>query len=543
MALSATKAAGSLDWYFITDDDDLTLRITNGLCIGEDANGELALNDGRTACRWLAFTIKDNNELWAATQGDAWYIEVGDLVVREFRLDSGTAMQLPHATLHISNGFQRPTDREMQVFVHPIKPLPIPTKRSNSTLEVIESKNFKPSATGSRKHPTAAGEQESHAARAGESIARDRRERSQEPSRTEQRLPPTLLQEEPANIPLLIESLTLSDTPKASFSDAQRDVPPEGSDDAGVLTPVFTPIPTPILVQEPRGYIPSEPSANDRLADTAVNEPVLTPSLAADRVIMEKGPILDRLVWALPVTALVLFLAFISTLDFDRDVIGSGSTAAIPFSEPGDPDILMTSVDDMLSHRAADPTVLAFARNAYESVLLQDPANARALSGLERITELDRTGAPAGNSPDKPAAGTTPTQDPSEAASHGTATNETTPYEAHGTPTPDTPTPDALQQTLASAQALADDGFLTHPQGQSAVSLAQDVLARDADNPAARDLLSTAADRLAVAAQDAIDVGMYQEASVLAQDVLAFYPNHARALSIAATTAEVLDAP
>ena len=44
MAAPAGQAGRNIDWYVITEDADLTLRITSRLKIGEDRGGELSLN-------------------------------------------------------------------------------------------------------------------------------------------------------------------------------------------------------------------------------------------------------------------------------------------------------------------------------------------------------------------------------------------------------------------------------------------------------------------------------------------------------------------
>jgi tetratricopeptide (TPR) repeat protein len=82
-----------------------------------------------------------------------------------------------------------------------------------------------------------------------------------------------------------------------------------------------------------------------------------------------------------------------------------------------------------------------------------------------------------------------------------------------------------VSRLLNEAQKLMNDGFITEPPDQNAVAKLLEVRRLDPSNDAARDMLNSAAGRLAAVAREAYDVGMKTEAQHFLELALTVTPD------------------
>ena len=121
MAETARRESSEPEWYVITDDDDVTIRITTGLAVGEDAQGELQLNGSEADDCWLAFRIGDHDELWLEAVHESYLMRIdgaNELVRHE--LEPGSVVCLPHNRLHISATLRRDASDGPRIDVLPV---------------------------------------------------------------------------------------------------------------------------------------------------------------------------------------------------------------------------------------------------------------------------------------------------------------------------------------------------------------------------------------------------------------------------------------
>ncbi|MCR9279715.1 MAG: hypothetical protein NXH85_17290 [Pseudomonadaceae bacterium] len=106
---------------------------------------------------------------------------------------------------------------------------------------------------------------------------------------------------------------------------------------------------------------------------------------------------------------------------------------------------------------------------------------------------------------------------------------------AQPAPTPDSPInpsvapADNVDELVALARQRMAEGFITEPDADNAVRYAQRVLALDAENVAATEILDEAAGKLLATAVDLRLAGQNSAARSLVASVLEFAPNHATA--------------
>ncbi len=114
---SAQEPGHSQDWYVIADEGELTLRISNGLRVGEDRWGELTLNHPLSAHRWLEFSIDADGELWCRSSRKDIVIRCEGDIQDQVMLDPGVPIALPHNLLHISNHIRRGNSSDWHIEV------------------------------------------------------------------------------------------------------------------------------------------------------------------------------------------------------------------------------------------------------------------------------------------------------------------------------------------------------------------------------------------------------------------------------------------
>jgi hypothetical protein len=112
----------SQDWYVIADEGELTLRISDGLRVGEDRWGELTLNHPLSAHRWLEFSIDADGELWCRSSRKDIALRSDGEIQEEVMLDTGVPIKLPHNLLHISNHISRGSSSNWQLEVGLLEP-------------------------------------------------------------------------------------------------------------------------------------------------------------------------------------------------------------------------------------------------------------------------------------------------------------------------------------------------------------------------------------------------------------------------------------
>ncbi len=176
---------------------------------------------------------------------------------------------------------------------------------------------------------------------------------------------------------------------------------------------------------------------------------------------------------------------------------------------------LLDTVDRVLVN--ADPddgSVLGFATESFESVLLSDPLNVQAQEGLADVQEpLISTS----NDDVEPAQRATLIDGPS-----ADKVEPTQPASVIGRPA----SSDFARRTLLRAEKLLSSGDIIAPRGNNAVALIRRVLGEEPENTHAKQLLAQCADQLITMARQAQAISRNYEARNLLEEVLYFYPYH-----------------
>ena len=245
-----------------------------------------------------------------------------------------------------------------------------------------------------------------------------------------------------------------------------------------------------------------------------------------DRRSSENDQPLRRYKWFLlgPLAAVSLFIAMSTGIDPESisktsPIIPAStrvaSESSIPIPERPQHSDLLDTVDRVLVNAEPDDgTVLDFATESFEAVLLSDPLNVRAQDGLANVQEQRNS---TSNDDVESTQQATPIDEPA-----ADEVEPTQPASLIGRPASSA----TARRTLLQAEQLLSSGDIIAPRGNNAVALIRQVLGEEPDNSLAKQLLAQCAERLITMARQAQAMSMNYEARNLLEEVLFFYPNH-----------------
>lgn len=576
MAVTASQTSGEIDWYVITDEADLTLRIANGLRMGEDRWGELTLNHPVAAHRWLEFTIEEDGQLSARPSRRDVVIEVDGEPQAELLLQSGDPIELPHNRVHISDSFKRgPSDAPPAV----VRCIEVDTadfdKVPTLAQMVVTESDLAPVNTS-----TSTATESAAPAPVNRSVNAPRSpgaaiNQAIDPAAISGNTPSGESQQAEPRISMADMMANKLAQKVAAHSPNQSPIISEEESIETALIPVDAESP----------FAPSEVSEALKrpieVAETpdtrgAANSPVITPALT------ETAPAERRsytYLWALSAILGIGILAAIVTAisSVPERTSGRPDPVTVPTTvvPPTRTEALLASVQNILSRSGPeDPAAWEFAVRSYEYILAQEPNNdvvrrrlnaARSKVALLRAREaaapstavaatdssVQATGeaasaaAPAAAEPPpasaqsaQPAAETQPAEparpfvlDTDVVASQPLGNTEqdavTLPIAATANVEP--LTEQQIEQRLRLAARRLEDGQIIAPRGSSASALVLSVLAVDPTHRQAINLLNAAADVMVTRAEQAFASGNSFGARNTLEEVLAFHPRHPRA--------------
>ncbi|MFK7913475.1 MAG: hypothetical protein AB8B93_06135 [Pseudomonadales bacterium] len=550
MAVTASQAGRDVDWYVITDEADLTLRIANGLRVGEDRWGELTLNHPVAAHRWLEFTIEEDGQLSCRPSRRDVVIEVDGEPQEQIILQSGDPIELPHNRVHISDSFKRgPSDAPPAVVrcieVDAEADAPAPTMAQM----VITESDLEPTDTTSETVLIAAPEQPSAPVRRPNTMA----------DMMADKMADKMADRIAAHTSTTVRAARTNDSIETALIPVDAESPFAANEVSDILR-------RPIEIaeqQDTRG---------------AANSPVITPALTQTAAAERRS---YTYLWALSaILGLGILAAIITAVNSAPDApqrpgnLGKPG-AAIAAEAPTRTEELLTSVQNILSRSGAeDPAAWEFAVRSYEYILAQEPDNdlvrRRLNAARSRVAALRANNAgtttgsttssappiatPAQATPQTPAQPTTSgpaapaarpfvlntevspaipaaTQTAGEAALAGSeaALNGAVTLPIAATANIEPLTQEQIANRLRLASARLADGQIVAPRGSSASALILSVLAVEPDNREAINLLNASAEVMVTRAEQSYANNNAFGARNTLEEVLAFHPRHGRA--------------
>ncbi|MEM1230841.1 MAG: hypothetical protein AAGI15_09910 [Pseudomonadota bacterium] len=512
MAAPAGQAGRNIDWYVITEDADLTLRITSGLKIGEDRWGELSLNHPVAANRWLEFSIDDEGNLSARPCRRDIEIEVDGALQQELSFAPGDPVILPHNRLYVSDSFERErsaatpalvrcadaadsearpaaTDRAVTtesdlpiVPGEPTQQVPTTTRHSLSGLTAV--------TTGSG--PVSIPLEDSVYA----ATVRTRIITPNVTLRAEDSIETALIPVD-ADAPFGTEELSQALQQPIRLSERDPGTPQSAATARAANSPMLTPAVTPV----------TQPARNYTYLWTLGG--ILILGLLAAVVVATNSA---------PAT---------TTASAARTTLATTPVVAAPESRA---DSLMASVANIIAQSDADDLAAwEFAVRSYEYIQAQEPQNEAVRVKLEdarnRAAVLRaQQGISPTFMPDVADSG------PARAdGSSQVARPRSWPAPVQPTTVGPTLTPAQIEVRLDGAERRIASGEINNPIGISAASLILSVLGFEPDNVRAINLLNRAAEKLVAQADLAYSNGDSFSARNTLEEVFAFHPRHAPA--------------
>lgn len=531
MAATAGQTRQHVDWYVITEDADLTLRITTGLKIGEDRWGELTLNHPVAANRWLEFTIDADGNLSARPCRRDIDIDVDGASQTELLLQAGDPISLPHNQIYISDSFRR--------------------GRTDATPAVVRCADMDDAEDDSQRLArTVITESDVPASASLDTDNGARTVRLQHPpagTGNDQYTTQTVRLEDSLYAARTTSSNSLSLRTEDSIETALIPVdaaPPFGTDElsAALQRPIE-------ITQRIRGRHRRGKAASS--APRAANSPILTPAVTEIATERRNLTYLWTLSGILVVGVLTAIIVATNSAPDARSAIAATPVTVLPApATTSRAESLMASVENIIGKSDQDDLAAwEFAVRSYEYILAQEPDNtelAAKLSNARNRTAVLRA-----------QQGIEPTfmPDMSESAASATLTAEPLapaletdlpgqrPAPAYGdsfggslggsrpTEFPVGPVAGYEPLTLAQMEFRLDgaerriaSGEINNPVGISATSLILSVLGADPGNPRAITLLNRAANRLVTQADQAYSAGDEFQARNTLEEVFAFHP-------------------
>lgn len=523
MAASAGQTRQQIDWYVITEDADLTLRITTGLKIGEDRWGELTLNHPVAANRWLEFTIDADGNLSARPCRRDIEIDLDGAPQTELLLRAGDPISLPHNQIYISDSFRRGRTDATPAMVRCAEMNDVEDDSQRLAQTVITESDVPaedPEPTGNGVKPvnlqqslTDDGDNTTQTVRLEDSLYAARTTTGTSVSwRTEDSI-------ETALIPV----------------DAE---PPFGTDElsAALQRPIeFT---ERIRRRDRQGQAASpEPRA--------ANSPILTPAVTEIATEQRNLTYLWTLSGILVLGVLTAIIVATNSVPEPRADQPAAPITVVPAPQPANQsraESLMASVQNIIDKSDQDDLAAwEFAVRSYEYILAQEPDNlelAAKLSNARNRTAVLRaqqgitpTFMPGvSESTDQPRLGPEPiaSSEPSRVVQQSAvpAISDTRPTEFPVGPVPgyEPLTLAQIEFRLDGAERRIASGEINNPVGISATSLILSVLGADPGNARAISLLNRAADRLVLLADRAYSDGDEFRARNTLEEIFAFHP-------------------
>lgn len=547
----AQKPLHSQDWYVIADEGELTLRISNGLRVGEDRWGELTLNHPLSAHRWLEFSIDAEGELWCRSSRKDIVIRCDGDIQDQVILDAGVSIALPHNLLHISNHIRRGDSSDWHIEVGLLEAQdsnqsdnfddlvdtqadvpPIPEPHLNA-----DHQNTTTQSTDTELAPD--GNHSSGQLSTSHTSANDSVETFIPTLETVVVAPRPVVSEEAG--PAIERAVAKLKNRSQAFGGHREVNSADSTESALVPVDAEGPFHTdeiraalqqPINVGEP-GHRVSAPRSN--------NEPIYSPSVTTSIVAAVPNSRL-RLIAGFALALLLILgaalIAAITATPNDQQQRSLGKTASAdtnadttqqpnttaPAARTIQPaagnsasrtqsllqtaSALLTNPDDL------QPDTLDFAIRSLNLVLAAQPQNAEAqqlLTSAEKI-RADRNKRIVA----APAATPSATRPATTAPGNSNPGSTTTRADVYSYSDP----------RLARAAQLIAQGAILAPREGSAVSLIMSVLAEDASSPAAVRLLNRSASVLVAQADEEYEtLGVFAARNTL-EEVLSFHPNH-----------------
>ncbi|MEM1434928.1 MAG: hypothetical protein AAGG11_12785 [Pseudomonadota bacterium] len=504
MTEAATSTAS--EWYIITDDAALTLRITPGLTLGEQAHGELALSHQDTATQWVRFDPAVDGSLSLKSIDDAASLKLGAMpVLGKVEITAGMLIQLPNNRLLISNHFRGQEPAGTPLTIQHSKAYQGPPLLTTGVNLGVASPSVNALAARPPQGPNRAPLR--NRANPDATVAAETRsERPLENALSAHRdavgslLNTQINHTEEALVPVAAE---------APFEDEELKTLLEQPIDLRETSTVAIPtLPTATAPRTPTALIPGQPKKRNLLYISTLGGIVLFGLLSALLAAFLNQPDERRDGELPPLTgdSLVLLPAPAET------------TAEPQVQRPTD--ALLRSVDNVIAEGdASDISIWDFAIRTYEFVLAQEPDNAAARL---RLQEAQQTLA-ALQAGDAPATAEPPVLAPegSVVAAIAEAADEATDAAAPAALTADQTTLlDLAEQRLEFGQAIS-------PSSAAAVPLILSVLRDRPTEPRAITLLNRSADQLLREAEAAWSSNNQYLARNILEEVFAFHPRHA----------------
>lgn len=570
MAVTASQTSREIDWYVITDEADLTLRIANGLRVGEDRWGELTLNHPVAAHRWLEFTIDEDGQLSCRPSRRDIVIELDGVPQEQLLLNSGDPIELPHNRVHISDSFKRGPSDATPAVVRCVEVDQSATPAESKLARVVITESDVETSAPEvpvLNNTVAAKVADRMADKMAERMADRRALNLAGPAQPERR-------DEHGNE-------RIDDSIETALIPVDAESPFAVSEVSDVLR-------RPIQVPEQQNM------------RGAANSPVMTPALTHTAPAERRS---YTYLWALSAILGCGILAAIFTAinsapgtPMRPGNLGAPVVAATPSEAPTRTEELLTSVQNILSRSETDdPAAWEFAVRSYEYILAQEPGNdlvrRRLNAARSKVASLAATGIasqPQSSTPTPIADPAPPTALASEPATNPAATSGTptttafenaTPVETvtnadaptveTAAPTTVTPTQPFILDTevtattaptgavagdttvdsgitlpfaatvnveplneeqiasrLRIAAARLADGQIVAPRGSSASALILSVLAVDPTHREAINLLNASADVMVARAEQSYANSNTFGARNTLEEALAFHPRH-----------------
>jgi len=109
-----------MHWYLTEGNESLTVRIGEGLRVGEHSNGFLALDDSRKKNQWFRFYFNAQGELWIACLHQ-FVIDTADGTgLRRFRFTGDTKICLPGSEIFVSKDSFQIDENHLQITIRPV---------------------------------------------------------------------------------------------------------------------------------------------------------------------------------------------------------------------------------------------------------------------------------------------------------------------------------------------------------------------------------------------------------------------------------------